>query len=85
MFKQIAFLLSTLLLISSCGKKFNKLESGLEYCIIDAKKNGTNAKPGDILNLNMLYKTENDTVLFNSQAISDSFRLILKTTIFRRY
>ena len=78
MFKQIAFLLTILLIISSCGKKFNKLESGLEYCIIDTKKNGINAKPGDILNLNMLYKTESDTVLFNSKAISDSFRLILK-------
>jgi FKBP-type peptidyl-prolyl cis-trans isomerase FkpA len=64
--------------IISCKPSFEKKDSGLEYRFIEQNEKAPKARWGDILQVKMMYKTSNDSVLFNSDAISDSFRIILK-------
>ena len=78
MMKLFYSLLLSVILLSSCTQSYQQLPSGLEYRMIERVKEGVNAKPGDILTLNMVYKTESDSILFRSSKVSDSFRFILK-------
>lgn len=64
--------------VVNCTPSFEKKSSGLEYRFIEKNDKAQKAKWGDILNVKMMYKTSNDSILFNSNAVSDSFRLILK-------
>jgi FKBP-type peptidyl-prolyl cis-trans isomerase len=66
------------ILFFSCEKKFQQTKTGLEYKFIEENKKGVLARPGDILTLKMVYKTNADSILFNSKNISDTFRFILK-------
>lgn len=51
-------------LLSSCGKEpsYEKSENGLQYYFYKNEE-GTNAKVGDFLTLNFIYKTDKDSVL----------------------
>jgi FKBP-type peptidyl-prolyl cis-trans isomerase FkpA len=60
------FLLLILLMFSACKRNgFNKTSSGLEYKIYTANS-GPKAKEGDYLTMYLVYKTANDSVIFDS-------------------
>lgn len=67
-----------LIFVAGCKPGFQETPSGFSYLFVQENKNGTKAKPGDILNLRMTYHTDKDCLLFDSRMISDTFRLILK-------
>ncbi|GAB4288254.1 MAG: hypothetical protein Kow0068_14040 [Marinilabiliales bacterium] len=77
--KTIKFLLIVLIawFLQSCSEGYKKTESGLEYRFISENKDGTPAKRGDILVLRMLYKTESDSILFNTDELQGPFRMKL--------
>ncbi|HEX5003110.1 MAG TPA: FKBP-type peptidyl-prolyl cis-trans isomerase [Bacteroidia bacterium] len=56
---------------------FKKTETGLEYRLVE-KGSGTNQpKIGDLMIMDILYKTAGDSVLFDSKSKSDSFSVAL--------
>jgi FKBP-type peptidyl-prolyl cis-trans isomerase FkpA len=72
-----------LVCFASCKSKRNtdtegyfSTPSGLRYKFIDDKK-GSNPGLGDIMLIHILYKTDKDSVLFNSATDSDSFKVKL--------
>jgi FKBP-type peptidyl-prolyl cis-trans isomerase len=68
--------------ISSCTSGgFEKTETGLQYKFY-SHNNGNKPKVGDILLLNMIYKSDSDSVLLNTKSITDSFRMVLKEPTF---
>lgn len=67
-----------LIFVAGCKPGFQETPSGFSYLFVQENKNGTKAKPGDILNLRMTYHTDKDCLLFDSRMISDTFRLLLK-------
>ncbi len=67
-----------LIFVAGCKPGFQETTTGLSYMFVQENKDGTKAKPGDILNLRMTYHTDKDCLLFDSRMISDTFRLILK-------
>lgn len=56
-----------MIFLSSCGSKdgFKTTDTGLKY-IMHTKIEGKKPVNGDILTLNMIYKTETDSILFNT-------------------
>lgn len=52
--------------LGACKKDFKKTESGLNYKIYTDNK-GPKPKLGDFLTMHMLYKTESDSVIFDSR------------------
>lgn len=71
-------LIFILIAIFSCGTKereFQTHESGLRYRFIQHDKEATAAQPGDILVLKLIYKTEDDSVLFDSKEIGKMYRM----------
>ena len=76
----VAFFSIALLSCNSGGMK--KTESGLEYQIhIDNP--GDVAASGDIMTLGLVYKTDTDSILFNSSEVSDSFQVVLVDPSFK--
>ena len=61
----------------SCSDGYKKTESGLEYRIITDNPDGQKTKQGDILVLNMIYKTASDSILFDTKEIQGPFRMKL--------
>lgn len=62
-------------LLTSCGKDkdgFQQTESGLKYKFIKYS-NGVKPSLGDRMIMHIIYKTEFDSVIFDSQTKSDSF------------
>lgn len=75
--KWFVSLLSCLILFSSCRKDgFNITESGLKYHIYEEKK-GKKPVPGDVLVLHLTYKNQDDSLLYDSKILGDSFMLEL--------
>ena len=70
-----------LLVFLGCGNGKHSTHTGLEYKFIE-DVDGDHARPGDVITLDMVYKTDADSLLFSSRMISDSFRLILKKPSF---
>lgn len=56
---------------------YQKTLSGLEYRYILASKNKKRAKVGDVIYINMEYRTENDSILFRSNDIDSQFKMRL--------
>jgi peptidylprolyl isomerase len=54
---------------------FKKHESGFEYRIVTDNKTGTPVKNEDIVEVDLKYYTESDSLLFNSKEIQNKFRL----------
>ncbi|MEP7265505.1 MAG: FKBP-type peptidyl-prolyl cis-trans isomerase, partial [Bacteroidota bacterium] len=70
--KRIIIPVLILMCIASCGKKgSHHTESGLEY-IVHSSNEGRKAAKGDIVQLRFVYANNNDSVLFNSDALADS-------------
>lgn len=59
------------ILISSCSKHpgFKESENGLFYKIIKKADSEKKSQEGDIITISMIYKTEKDSVLFNSNTV----------------
>ena len=55
---------------------FTKTESGLYFKFIENVE-GKSPVTGDIMQMNIIYLTENDSVLFDSHSKSDSFTVVL--------
>ncbi len=50
-------------------------ESGLQYRLISHSELGSAVKPGDVLILKMKYKSEDDSLLFDTREISGPYRM----------
>lgn len=57
---------------------FRKTESGLDYRFISSGKGKKYPKVGDVLYLDMTYKTEKDSMLFVSREIDKNFKMRLE-------
>lgn len=67
-----------LLLFYSCSEStgYKKSQSGLEYIFFTENPDGIKPGPEDIMELEMVYRTDNDSVLFDSREIIGSpFRM----------
>ena len=66
-------------LLLSCGKKsdYRTHESGLQYMYLVHDDKSTRPKPGDVLVLKLIYKTEDGEVIFNSKEVNGTFRMQL--------
>ncbi|MCQ2252186.1 MAG: FKBP-type peptidyl-prolyl cis-trans isomerase [Bacteroidales bacterium] len=69
-----------LLLLASCGGNGHQFVSDekygdLEYCFIEHHPDSIVAKPGDVLFLDMDYYSESGKMLFNSNEVSQSYRM----------
>ncbi len=62
----------------SCTKKeaFSTTKSGLQYSIVESK-GGKKPAIGDVLKMHMIYKTQRDSLLYDSKIIGDSFMIQL--------
>lgn len=84
MYKYLTAIVLAVITISSCkqdGPK--KTESGLHYQFF-TKSNGGKPQKGDILSMDMIYKTETDSILFNSkERVGDNFKIELKESTFK--
>lgn len=69
-------------LVSSC-KKAGKITtpSGLQYQFFE-EKGGKKPKVGDIMKLHLSYRTMNDSVLYDSKVLGDSFLIELMQPLF---
>ena len=68
------------LLLSACGG-FDKTENGLLYKIHTSNK-GTKIQKGDYVTLNMQYRTDADSVLFNTYTIGRPVDLVISESSF---
>ncbi len=75
-----AFLL--IALAYGCGKGFKKTEDGLEYKI-HTKNDGEKIKLGDYLTLNMVYKTDSDSVLFDTYKNKQPLKIMVQEPTFK--
>ncbi|HNQ69179.1 MAG TPA: FKBP-type peptidyl-prolyl cis-trans isomerase [Bacteroidales bacterium] len=57
---------------------FRKTNSGLEYRFVGSGKGKKYPKVGDVLYIDMTYKTEKDSVLFRSREIDKNFKMRLE-------
>lgn len=60
---------------SSPDKIFRKTKSGLEYRFVEGGKGTKYPKVGDVVYINMSYKTESDSVIFRSRDIDKDFKM----------
>lgn len=58
---------------------FQKTKNGLEYRFISKGNGNIYPKPGDVVTVVMTYKTEKDSIIFDTRNISDNFIMELKT------
>ncbi|HMT29564.1 MAG TPA: FKBP-type peptidyl-prolyl cis-trans isomerase [Bacteroidia bacterium] len=68
-------LISFFLILASCGKNkdgFSETESGLKYKFIKSS-NGIKPELGDIMIMHITYRTDFDSLLFDSKTKSDSY------------
>jgi FKBP-type peptidyl-prolyl cis-trans isomerase FkpA len=82
MSKYISYLIMVLF-TSSCIKevKYKVTASGLKYTFA-SEHNGTKPREGDYITLNMIYKFENDSVLFDSRDARMPMRYQLRKPLF---
>ena len=81
--KKISLLIVSILLVfSSCLKDgFEVTSSGLHYLFYKTNE-GPKPKIGDILQLDLEYKNQKDSILYSSKSLGDSFLLELKAPSF---
>jgi len=81
--KKQFYLLISLFTIISCNSDNNSYKTdsktGLKYKFFTNNESGAKPKPDDILVLNMRYKTEDDSVLFDTKEIAQDFRMKMGT------
>jgi len=68
------------MLFFSCGQsnEYQIHSSGLKYRFVEKSEARTSPQVGDALELNLQYKTENDSVLFNSYELRTAFRIAMR-------
>lgn len=72
-----------LLLVSSCGEEdFKTTESGLQYKF-HTKQKDVRPNEGDIAHVHLAYYDENDSLLFNSKDMRDTFLLSIEKPSFK--
>lgn len=77
--KRIIYFLVLIFLLSACGEgSFDTDKSGLKYHFFKENKEAAKPVPDDVLVLRMMYKTESDSVLFNTAEITSPFRMRMK-------
>lgn len=78
-----ACMFTVLAIISACGTgNYKSTDTGLQFRIIrDAK--GEKARMNDVLQLNLSYHLPDDSVLYNSEDLGDSFLLKITEPSFR--
>jgi FKBP-type peptidyl-prolyl cis-trans isomerase 2 len=70
----INFSAVSLLLFSCSGnREFQSLPSGVEYCFVEKSESFSEAKPGDVWNLDITYYNSDDSLLFNSRDVAQNF------------
>lgn len=70
------FILLSVLMFSCSGDGYKTTESGLQYKFFVENTQATLPGPDDILEIEMIYKTEKDSVLFNTRELGGSpFRM----------
>lgn len=76
--KSIIGLSAILMMTIACGKKggYEETESGLKY-IIHTKNEGEKPKMGDFLTLHVLYKTDKDSVFFDTRKYTKPIKVPL--------
>ncbi|HLG33446.1 MAG TPA: FKBP-type peptidyl-prolyl cis-trans isomerase, partial [Bacteroidia bacterium] len=84
MSRHLPSLFLVVLLISSCINevKYKVTDNGLKY-FFTSKHGGQKPRPGDYITLNMIYKLENDSVLFDSREARMPMRYQLRKPPFR--
>ncbi len=68
------------LLACNIGDSYKKHPLGFDYQILRKSDNNDNVKEGDIIELNLKYFTDNDSLLLNSQELTSSFKMQVKTS-----
>lgn len=71
-----------LVMLQSCGDGFKTSEDGLKYKI-HTDNGGEKIKLGDYVTLNMIYKTDGDSVLFDSYKYGQPVRLMMAEPQFK--
>ncbi len=56
-------------------KIFNVTNSGLEFRFISTSNKNKKPSVGDVIYIDMIYKTENDSILFRSSEIDENFKM----------
>ncbi|MDR2008877.1 MAG: FKBP-type peptidyl-prolyl cis-trans isomerase [Bacteroidales bacterium] len=64
-------------IIDKPGNIFQKTKSGLEYKYITTGKNRKFPKISDVIHVTMTYRTQNDSMLFDSREIDKDFKMRL--------
>lgn len=79
MYKYLTAIAALAIGFTSCKHdSVQKSETGLQYRLI-TETNGKKPSEGDILSMHMIYKTETDSVLFDSKKMAgDKFKVALK-------
>ena len=78
--KNLAVLLMTVLIVTSCGSDYKKTDTGLEYKFY-VQNDGEKPQVGDFITIDMFYGTD-DTVLFDSKNIPDGLTFPLDSSYF---
>lgn len=83
--KTIAIALASTAFIYACKNKagFDKTESGLLYKFIVENKDAKKANYGDLITIDVAYKTETDSVLFNSMKAGKPIKVQLREPVFK--
>lgn len=74
-------ILFTFLFLTACHKKDQNFEtdmSGLKYQFLFKSMSVDTISPGDFIELELKYNTENDSVLFDSRELTRNFRMKVK-------
>lgn len=84
MYKYLAVVAIASVTFTSCKRDgVQKTETGLQYRFITETKGKKPAK-GDVLSMHMIYKTETDSVLFDSKKMAgDKFKVALKEPAYK--
>jgi len=79
--KNLAVIVMTALIITSCGNDYKTADNGLEYKFF-VQNDGDNPQVGDFITLDLVYGTD-DTVLFDSKKIPDGLTFPLDSPYFK--
>jgi len=78
MLKKLSWVLLLLFTYCSCSSNdysFNEHESGLKFKVVKESESKININEGDFIELDLKYRTETDSVLFNSKEFGDPFKM----------
>lgn len=77
-FLSILILIVSVIILNSCSDDFKDHPSGLKYMFFTENTDSVKPKVGDVLVLQMSYKTEKDSILFDTREVQGKFRMQMK-------